>query len=117
MYMIHVHDTCTKCAIWTIFDQIEANEKLSAGLRGSRKTIPLSPPGYCVSSPCVSAWQPSVFSHTLYAEFLGAVAAHQFPETTNRKTTGTCDKLQQTNTLLVVKLTDALWLESKGERQ
>ncbi len=58
--------------------------------------------------PGVTAWQPRVPAHTFNAKLLRSIAPHELRETTNRKSTGTCDKLQQTHPLLVVKLPHTL---------
>ena len=60
------------------------------------------------NSPSVGARQPRLLAHSLDAELLGAIAPHQLPEAPHGKAAGTCDKLQQADTLLVVKLPNAL---------
>ena len=61
----------------------------------------------------MTAWQPGVLANTLDAELLGAVAAHEFPKPPNRKPAGTCDKLQQADTFLIIKFSNALEKEKK----
>lgn len=53
---------------------------------------------------CVASWKPVLLANFLNAELLGAVASHQVGESAHRKTTGSCNKLQQSHPLLVVHL-------------
>ena len=56
----------------------------------------------------VWTWQPIVLSNPLNAEQLRTGAAHQFSKTTNGYTASSCDKLEQTCPLFLVKTSDPL---------
>ena len=58
--------------------------------------------------PCVTPREPGILANSLYAELLRAIAAHELSKSPHRESTGTCDKLQQPDPLLVVKLTNTL---------